>query len=174
MTTIHISKLDVSKRELEHAIRLFFLSGDPVVIHLVISSSQQILRDLCRHENIETFMDKAIGMVKEEHKKEVKNGLASAYNFFHHADSDPKGIKDFNPEVSEYALWESIEMYFALTKEVTGIMQSYRFWFYTKNANIMEKQEDKEVFGDISTKVDTNNKAMYLDLATHLENRRVI
>ncbi len=172
MTTIHLSKLDVSKRELEHAIRLFFLSGDPVIIHLIISSSQQILRDLCHHEKIETFMDKAMGMVKEEYKKEVKEGLVSAYNFFHHAKNDPKGIKEFNPEFSEYALWESIEMYFSLTKEVTGIMQAYRFWFYIKNASIMEKQEDKELFSDISTKIDVNNKGQYLEVATFLENNR--
>lgn len=172
MTTIHLSKLDVSKRELEHAIRLFFLSGDPVVIHLIISSSQQMLRDLCHHEGIETFMDKAIEMVKAEYKKEVKEKLVSAYNFFHHADRDPKGIKEFNPESSEYALWESVEMYYALTKEVTGIMQAYRFWFYTKNANVLEKQEDKAMFTDISTKINYHNKASYLEIAAYLENKR--
>ena len=170
MTTIHLSKLDVSKRELEHAIRLFFLSGDPVVTHLIISSSQQILRDLCHHEGIETFMDMAMGMVKSEYKKEVKEGLASVYNFFHHADRDPKGIKDFNPEFSEYALWECVEMYYSLTKEVTGIMQAYRF--YTKNAHLLLKQEDKSTYAEISSKIDVNNKALYLDIATHLENKR--
>jgi len=172
MGTIHISKLDASKRELEHAIRLFFLSGDPVVIHLVISSSQQILRDLCKADKIPTFIDKAMELVKEEYKKEVKFMLSSAYNFFHHADRDPDGIKDFNPEMNEYALWECVDMYYSLTKEVTGIMQAYRFWFYTKNASILLKQEDKLTFTDISTKVDINNKAMYLDVATHLENKR--
>jgi hypothetical protein len=100
MGTIHISKLDASKRELEYAIRLFFLSGDPIVIHLIISSSQQMLRDLCHHEGIETFMDKAMEMVKAEYKKEVKEKLVSAYNFFHHANRDPNGIKEFNPNLA--------------------------------------------------------------------------
>jgi hypothetical protein len=37
-------------------------------------------------------------------------------------------------------------------------MQAYRFWFYTKNANVLENQEDKAMFTDISTQMITITK----------------
>lgn len=172
MSTIHISKLDAAKRELEHAIRLFFLSGDPVVIHLVIYSSQQILRDLSRSKGLTPFIDEMMRSVKPEHQKSIKNKFASAYNFFHHADKDPDGIKEFNPEVNEYALWECVDLYFSFTKEITGIMKAFRFWFYLKNNDILTEQKDKKTYQEVANKVDLNNKAEFLKLAEDLENRR--
>jgi hypothetical protein len=174
MTTIHISKLDAAKRELEHAIRLFFLSGDPVVIHLVIYSSQQILRDLARSKGLSTFIDEMIDRVKPEYKKYLKGKLASSYNFFHHADKDPTDIKEFNPEINEYALWECVDLYSTLTKETTGIMKAFRFWFFIKNNGMLLEQKDKEVYLEVAKKVDLNNKAEFLELAEQLENRRTV
>ena len=40
---INLSKLDVAKRELEHAIKLFFNHGDFVIIHLSVCASEEIL-----------------------------------------------------------------------------------------------------------------------------------
>ena len=174
MNTIHISKLDAAKRELEHAIRLFLLSGDPVVIHLVIYSSQQILRDLARSKGISTLIDEMMKSVKPEYQKYLKNKLASSYNFFHHADKDPDGIKEFNPEVNEYALWECVDLYLSLTQEITGIMRAFRFWFYLKNNEMLLEEKDKETYLGIAKQVDLNNKTEFLKLAEDLENRRTM
>jgi len=171
-SSIHISKLDAAKRELEHALRLFFLSGDPVVIHLVISSSHQILRDLCRSKGLPSFIDDAMKIVKEDKRKYVADKLSSAYNFFHHADRDPDKVIEFRPEANEYALWASIDMYYSLAGEVTGLMQAYRYWFYTKNSHLLMLPQDQKTFKEVAGKIDIGNKRMFLEIATELENKR--
>jgi len=40
---VGLSKLDVAKRELEHAIRLFLNYGDIVVVHLAACAAEEIL-----------------------------------------------------------------------------------------------------------------------------------
>lgn len=172
MTSIHVSKLDAVKRELEHAIRLFFLSGDPVVIHLVISSAQQVLRDLCRYKKIPSFINQAMSMVKKDKQAYVMKELRKSYNFFHHGDKDPDGTVEFNPDSNDYALWECVDMYSSLTKETTGLMQAYRLWFYTKNSNLLLEMKDQKLFEGIAQTVDITKKRLFLDVAEELENRR--
>lgn len=167
-----ISKLDVAKRELEYSIRLFFLSGDPVVIHLVVSAAQTILRDLAQAKKIPTILDKLLESVKPDKRDFVKTKLAAAHNFMKHADRDADKVLEFYPEASEYALWECIDLYYQLTTEVTGLMQAYRIFFYTKNADILFKPEDNVMFNELRKDIDLNNKSLLLKLAEELENKR--
>jgi hypothetical protein len=88
MASYYISKMDVAKRELEYSIRLFFLSGDPIIIHLISSSAQEILKDICAKESVKTYLDNIYSSIKKEYKKLISSKLKEAYNFFKHADVD--------------------------------------------------------------------------------------
>lgn len=170
--TIHISKLDVAKRELEHAIRLFFLSGDPIIIHLNASSAQEVLRDLCRSKNISSFVNGMSEIIREDKRKEVMKIFKKPYNFMKHADKDPDGIIEFNPTVNRITIWDCVDMYNHLTGEMTGLMQSYRGWFYASNPNFLLNKEDQLQYQKLAENMDLQDKSLFLDLADQLERIR--
>lgn len=167
-----LSKLDVAKRELEFSIRLFFLSGDPIIIHLVTSAALNIIRDLCKKKGIKTFMDQFLSRVKPEKHKLVIDKLHEAQNFMKHADRDEDKLLDFNPELTDFTLWECVDLYYQLAKEVTGIMQAYRLFIYLKYPDLLEDLEAKELFEQEALKLDINSRNQFLDLAKILEERR--
>lgn len=88
---IYVSKLDAARRQLEHAIRLYFRHGDVVVIHTLTSAAHQILRDLGKAQGVKSIMhDEGMELIKPERRDEVRKIYAKAENFFKHADRDPE------------------------------------------------------------------------------------
>jgi len=170
---ITLSKLDVAKRELEFGISLFFQSGDPVVLHVVASSAQQILRDLCEEQKIPSFYQQMMAMIKKDKQKEFANILKKPYNFMKHGDREPNGVVKFSPESNEFALWDCIQMYSALAGEVTGLMMSFRGWFYASNPDLLLDPKDQVSYASVAAQTNLNNKRLFLDLAKELDAARV-
>lgn len=54
---MHISKLEAARRQLEAAIRLFFLNGDPVAIHTLTGAARGLLGDLSHAEGKKGLLD---------------------------------------------------------------------------------------------------------------------
>src|ERR1039458_6074559 len=98
--TIHISKLDAAKRQLETAIRLWFHSGDPVSVHSLAAASHQLLHDLGKRHGIGTILRTA-AYVKPEYRKKHAKMVSSYENFFKHADRDPEKLLEYNPAATE-------------------------------------------------------------------------
>lgn len=170
----NISKLDAAKREIEHSIRLFFSYGDVVVIHLVSSASYKILSDLGRIVGITSARDQLYKRVKKGKVKYVRKKLDETYNFFKHADRDPSRLVKFSPESSEFIIWNSINIYQSLTKEITGLMMSFRVWFFLKNNDLLLKTEEKEYFKEAGNQIDINNRSLFLKTAEIFENKRTM
>lgn len=42
-------------------------------------------------------------------------------NFYKHADKDPKGIIDFNPDISPFVIYEGISKYQEITGEISAL-----------------------------------------------------
>lgn len=169
---VDISKFDAAKRELEHAIRLFFCSGDIVVIHLVSSSAQAILIDVGRTAGATSIKDELNKRVKKDKIKYVQGKLSEAYNFFKHANKDKNKLLKFYPASSEFVIWDSVNLYQNITKEITGLMMAFRLWFWTKNKDLLLKSEDQEVFNKLGTDIDINNRTLFLKAAEQYENFR--
>lgn len=167
-----ISKLDAAKRELEHSIRLFFSYGDIVVIHLVSAASYSIFTGIGKTEGITSARDELYKKVKKDKIKYVQNKLDEAYNFFKHAHRDPNKLLKFFPESSEFIIWDSINIYQSLTKEITGLMMAFRLWFFLKNHGILLKTEEQEYFKEAGTQIDINNRSLFLSAAEMFENKR--
>lgn len=171
---INISKLDAAKRELDHSIRLFFSYGDVIVIHLVSSASYSILIGLGKKAGVTSVREEMCKRVKKEKIKYVQKKLKKAYNFFKHAHHDHNKLLKFYPESSEFIIWDSINIYQNLTKKITGLMLSFRLWFNLKNNEIILKTEDMEYFKDASSKIDINNKNLFLEAAAKFENKGML
>jgi hypothetical protein len=173
--TISVSKLDAAKREIEHAIRMFFNDGDTVVLHLVASSAYQILRDLGKHQKHKSNRDDFLEHVKKDKRKFVSAKLNAAYNFFHHADKDSEKTIVFNPELTQFVMWDSVLIYSTLSQEETGLMQSYKLWFYLKHKDILidNTSEFAMQLERTSKSVSIHDKKLFLKTAEEFENERV-
>jgi hypothetical protein len=83
--TITVDKMDVARRQLKTAIRLWFEDGDPVAIHTLIFASHEITHRLFKESGQSDLMfDSTI--IKDEHRKEYALMLKEDGIFFKHAD----------------------------------------------------------------------------------------
>ena len=131
--SLKLSKLDSAKRQLETSIRLYFSLGDPVSIHTLSAAAFNILRDLRKgtEDSATVYKDIFLDLIKPEHQKEVRKIINQSENFFKHADKDPNAILDFNPEQTEFMLYEACAMYSQKTKEQPPLFKVYSAWFIT-------------------------------------------
>jgi hypothetical protein len=93
-----IDKIEVVRRQLAEAIRLYFEQRDPVVVHTVVASAHQILVDLGRAKGIASLV-KNLGGLEGGAAGERLRLLNGPYNFFKHADHDPEGKLFLGPLV---------------------------------------------------------------------------
>ncbi len=170
---VNISKLDVAKRELEHSIRLFFSYGDIIVIHLVASAAQRVLSDMGKESGIISTRAYIKRYVKKDKQSYVLRKFSQAYNFFKHADKDSNELLKFNPESSEFIIWDSVNLYQSLTSEITGLMMAFRLWFFTKHSDLLLEEEVKKAFELVGTQLDIGNRSSFLELATDFEIKRL-
>jgi hypothetical protein len=56
MESFWITKIDVARRQVSEAVRLFFAERDPVVIHTIIASAHQVLFDVGRSKGISSVV----------------------------------------------------------------------------------------------------------------------
>jgi len=141
MEELIISKLDVAKRQLEIAIRLYFNFDDPVSIHTLTAAAYNVLRDLNKGRGNDPVLVKewfVKHLIKPEKQKEYKKLMNEAENFFKHADKDPGETYAFRPRQTEILLWEAVEIYQRLTGEITPLIRLYRGWFMMHNLPILD------------------------------------
>lgn len=171
-TFIELSKLDVIKRELDFAIRLFFCFGDVVVIHLVSSTCKDMLYDLADKSEINTFKKEMKKLIKPDKWDYFQRKLRESYTFMKHADKDSDKLLRFNPESSEFEILDAINVYQSLTKEITGLMMSFRGWFYLKYPGVLVKTEQIDAFTSLKKQIDISDRNLFIKLAQELETRR--
>jgi hypothetical protein len=140
-TKIKISKLEAVRRQLETAIRIYFVNGDPVSIHTLAAASLQILSDLDRRGGGEgTLLDLVLSGIKPEYVKEVRKLLAEAENFFKHADRDPDRVLEFAISMPEFFLWACACKYPELVSETPPLMLVFRVWFIIHHPDILKRE----------------------------------
>jgi hypothetical protein len=161
-----LSKLDVSKRQLETAIGLFFRDGDPVSIHALARAAHEILEALCKKQGVSSILIGGLEVVREDMRDEFRRALNAPRNFFKHADRDANETITFNPGSSEVFLWDACRLYQLLTTERTKDMFIYTMWFSISHPFIIQKPTDKEFLLDAARDYDTGNRgAFYLDVS---------
>lgn len=169
---INVSKLDVAKRELEHAIKLFFNYGDFVMIHLSICACEDILSGMGKATGVTSIKRQLKDNIKPEKQKYVMDKLNAPYNFFKHADKDSTKLLKFAPESSEYTIWDCVNMYQRLTGEITGLMTSFRGWFMLKNKDLFIDDQHSEIIKQLGANLDIKDRIYFLKLASLAESNR--
>jgi hypothetical protein len=125
-----LSKVEVARRQLETAINMYFNDGEPVSIHTLVTAAFEVLRDINSSRNgSPMFTDPNASVVVPSEKKGVaRQALRKAQNFFKHADEDPDGVLDFNPEATAFYILDAVEKYRELNGENPPIMRVFALW----------------------------------------------
>ncbi len=140
--TIKVSKTDAAKRRLETAIRLWFFSQDPVSIHTLAAAAHQILHDIGKTRGAPSMLRDIEG-IRPGYEKRVRETINRYENFFKHADKDPEGLLDFNPEAPQGFLLDAVITYEALTREAVPLFTTLKTWIFIHNPELM-KDEPRE------------------------------
>ncbi len=160
---MYVSKLDAARRQLESAIRLFFVYGDPIAIHTLTGAARTVLLDLARVEGREAGLDVAFQQtVRPERLDEVRRIVTRAQNFFKHADRDADELLAFNPTTTEILLWGGCWLYGALTEHRLPLLFVYQAWFALAHPHVLVREAQEEIAGLAGT-FDTGDRRRFLE-----------
>jgi hypothetical protein len=129
-----VTKIEVARRQLCTAIRLFFQRRDPVAVHTLVAAGHQILTDLGNAAGVLSLL-KGIG----ENAEHVRR-LNYAANFFKHADRDPDGRVNIEPlsDLTAEFLMDAVVLLQGLTGELPIEGKVFWTWFVTKHRELFE------------------------------------
>jgi hypothetical protein len=164
-TKIKISKLEAVRRQVETAIRIYFVNGDPVSAHTLAAASFQILVHLDKKgPQTGTFWDFIETQVEPKYVGEVKKLFTEAENFFKHADRDSDKTLDFLLGMPEWFLWECVIKYQELAGEEPLLMQIYRTWFMIHHSDMLKPEIRARVnFLGLSTDFPEDDRARFFE-----------
>ena len=81
--------------------------------------------------------------IKPEHRDELRKAFRKAQNFFKHAKKDPDAILKFNPESTEFFLFDAGEKYRELSGEFPAILNVFWLWFRCRRPEAFFRTEDE-------------------------------
>jgi len=161
---LKISKLDVAKRQLEAAIRLYFNDDDPVSIHTLACAAHGILSDLNKKYNGNPMMLSDY-VILDKYKTEWNKKIREPQNFFKHADNDSGKSIEFTPELTEYFIFDATSKYQEMTGKIIHYFIIFRGWFAAHNIEAFNYSENnKQLITEIVNKYKDNRKLYFSDL----------
>lgn len=125
-----LSKIDVARRQLETAIRLFFNRDDPVSVFTLGANAWEVIDALCTVRGIDSMSKES-----REHiilEKDLKRDYINSpfRNFFKHADRDPNGLlKGFDETQCDGVLFLASEDYIRMMKKSPVEFQVFQLWY---------------------------------------------
>jgi len=128
---INLNKLEVSRRQIETAIQLYFNCGDPVSTHTLTTAALEVLSGLNDARKGSPMLSdlEASGVIRPDKLGVARKAFRKAQNFFKHADKDPGEILDFNPDATTFYLIDAVEKYRELSKRNPPVMRVFALWF---------------------------------------------
>jgi hypothetical protein len=128
--TILLTKLDVARRQLETAARLYFNNGDIVSVHTLTSAAYEIVETIASKRGLSTLTQRSLlDFLSEDLVKEVRQAMRHPQNFFKHADRDSGEQLEFDPRFTEYRLLDAMVTYIQITGEAPVIFNAFSGWF---------------------------------------------
>lgn len=133
MEVHYIQKLDVVRRQIKEAVRLFFEQRDAIVIHTVVASAHQILFDLGESKGIASAI-KSTATLKSHEIQSYLRSINYPYNFFKHADRDSEDKINIGPleSFTQAFIMDAIVMLQRLCGSLPIEAKVYWFWFVSK------------------------------------------
>lgn len=129
-----VTKVDVARRQIVAAIRMFFERTDPIVAHSVISAGHQILTDLGAKSRIDGLL-RGRNQSREERAK-----WNIAANFFKHADNDPHARLNVEPlpELNAEFLMDAVLLLQNISGDLPIEAKIFWSWFVGTREELFE------------------------------------
>jgi hypothetical protein len=134
---ISLSKIDAATRELHLAIELHFRDADPIGVHALAGSAHTVLRDLLKHRDGPRNSGTPDKDVQPGSQHFVAEMAAKAKNFLKHADRDPEEILEFDPNWTDFLIFEAIVMHLELTLSFSDPNAFFLMWLAAKYPNVL-------------------------------------
>jgi hypothetical protein len=130
MDTEWIDKLDVARRQIVAAVRLFFEEGDPVAIHTLVAPAHQVLVDIGESKGIHGGIKNAKALQSPDAKKYLAS-INFAFNFIKHADRDGDAKINVSPlpELTSDFLMDGILLLQLITGKLPIEAKVFWIWF---------------------------------------------
>jgi hypothetical protein len=87
MDVVWVDKVEVARRQIKAAVRLFFENGDPVAVHTLVAPAHQILVSIGEKKGIHGALKNAKALQGPDAKQYLAR-INFAFNFMKHADRD--------------------------------------------------------------------------------------
>lgn len=124
-----LTKLEVARRQLATAIRMFFECADSISVYSLAQASWEILDALCKNQGLIRFREQ-MSDANSLSEHEIKNIASYGRNFFKHADRDPDGIlDDFSDDRNDHALLGAVIDYGTLADTKPVEIQIFPIWY---------------------------------------------
>lgn len=122
-----LTKIEVAKRQLVTAIKMFFFDWDAVSTHTVVAAAHGVVRDTARCRGItKSFKDSPL--IAPEARRDYLRTVNYPQNFFKHAKDDPDGKMVFRYHGTSIYLLDALLLYVALHGEITYEMRVFFVW----------------------------------------------
>jgi hypothetical protein len=105
-----LSKLDVIRRQLRTAIRMFFADGDTVSSYTLAAAVEGVLGGLLKRQG-KPHPFRESDVIRPGMERAFNDLLNRPQNFFKHASSDPNEVLVFPTMALEYVLFECVVLY---------------------------------------------------------------
>ena len=151
--SVDLTKLDVARRQLAVAIRLFFDDRDSVSVYTLAANAWEIVDVLCTNGGVDSFSKQTRENISDG--KSLKHDyINDPYrNFFKHADNDPEDtLEDFSDDKNDHLLFTVVEDLIRL--EQTKLFECVVFqpWYLAVYAEkIAPEVRDKFIQGSHDT-----------------------
>lgn len=142
-----ITKLEAATRQLNVAIRLLFADQDAIVVHSLAVSAANLYSDLADHEPDLTSWREMMCEDNGMTPTQIKNVLNRSWNFFKHADRDPKEVLEFDQKESEYIIFFATLECGELCPTSTE-MQVFQLWFLAAGRTKLEEGNKIQCFSE--------------------------
>jgi hypothetical protein len=173
---IKISKLEAAQLQLETAVRLYFQDGDPVSIHTLTCAAYNVIRDVnTKRRGPRMFArDMFIESVKPRYQTKVRKQISAAENFFKHGQLGRETI-DFNPEQSDWLIFEAASYYFKLTGQDRPLFKLFRGWYVGHHLSLLKlPAEEKQLLAKALEVAKRVGKRRYFELMLPVVARKSI
>jgi hypothetical protein len=126
LPTINITKPEMAERQLNAAIRHYFLDPDSVPCLTLAGAAYQIVHDLAGNDHRGVVLDSG---------DEIGEGFYPAFRYpymsLKHADRNPDEVLAFPVDLPELYIYEAIEKYYFLVGKYSLEMAVFLIWYNT-------------------------------------------
>lgn len=137
MLTQAISKPEAATRQLELAIRLYFQDADLVGVHTLAGAAQGILGDLLAQSGASHAIPAPQHSSHRSQHRYVVKMVREAIGFLKHADHEPHRILRFNPNWTDFLLYDAIAKHIRLTRTLPHSHTIFLLWVTSKYPTVL-------------------------------------